>query len=164
VEGFNGLVTCDAQDAASTPWCAISMPVQGGIEGSLCEGKGVVVCGSGHDDTVWQTLDWYAMSPTGNGKLDTMIRVAFVNPVLLDTLGTFPATIEVTQQLPNDAGKLAWQTPPGACSITLAGSVCSPKSKTWRVSGTGSCSQSAAPETGTSEPITIGSFTFIGGG
>jgi len=112
-------------------------------------------------------IDWGT-----NAGNDTAVTVTatFTNPLPLDTTGSFPATLEIALS-PLDAGKSAWQTPAGACSIDIAGSMCVEPHGTGPdggprqeriLSGTGTCSQPAAPESGTSGPaVTIGTFQFL---
>jgi hypothetical protein len=165
VAGFTGLVACDVtSDAGAPASCALSLPAQGGISGPLCEGAGPTVCGSAHNDAGVNELDWTAKSPAGGGHFDANVVVTFEATVPVDQLGAFPATIEITQTLPNDGGHLAWKTPLGACTVNFAGSVCLSKIQKRVLSGTGTCSQPAAPETGTSAAaVSIGDFTFNNG-
>jgi hypothetical protein len=161
VSTFSGVVACDADaGGALLGTCAISMPVQGGIAATLCEGNGVVICGSSHDDAGVSELDWNVRS--GGAKLDSQISINLATRLQVDQLGTVPASIDIVHTLPDDGGTEEWMTPDGGCTITIGGSVCEGKSGDRLLSGTGTCTQPAAPKSGTSAPaITISDFTFI---
>jgi hypothetical protein len=161
VEGFTGLTLCGA-DAGSPRTCGLSMPTQGGLPGPLCAGPGGTFCATsraGAGDGGIEKLDWSTTS-TGSTTPDSLVVAVFSSPVPNDQLGTFSASLEITQQLPNDGGTISWKTPGAVCSFTIAGSTCLATQQRV-VSGTGTCSQAAAPEPGnTTTPVTIGDFTF----
>jgi hypothetical protein len=161
--GFTGVVTCDASvDAGPIAGvCALAMPTSGGLTGPLCKPFLVADCGYNSDATGFDNFRWLESSPEGGGKGDTAVLINFSATVPYDQLGSFPATIFITHYPPNDAGELDWKTPAGACTITISGASCSSKTKSRAFSGSGTCTQPAAPMTGTSAaPVTIGDFTF----
>jgi hypothetical protein len=131
-------------DAGAT--CTLSMPVSGGLSMSLgnpgeCGTNGGYVLG----------LDSGQVLFTFSGTFP-------------DQTGTFPGAVSLTGF--GDAGNESWQTPDGACSITITQAVCvvfttNPPMNVTEVTGYGTCSKPAAPTMGTSAPpVTIGKFTF----
>jgi hypothetical protein len=151
---FTGLTGCDAGSPTVTTECALSVPLTGAISGTFSDFSS---CGSSSLSLSWGNLG----GPSGLGLSVTFMGAAF--PV--DQLGTFPLrSLDVTQAA--DGGPLRWTVPPAGCSVTIQGSICSPTTvfQTRRVlSGTGTCTQPAAPQAGnTGAPVTIGDFTFIG--
>jgi hypothetical protein len=169
---FTGLVPCgQAYDAGTLAEaeCALSMPVQGGISGSIQVPNLLIICGSGSDPQGISSLDWG--TNTGNNS-SVSVSATFESAVPFDQTGTFPAHVEIGQGS-GDGGQAQWQTPTGGCSFTIAGSICLTASvstldggsvtQTRRIlSGTGTCAQPAAPQAGNgAAPITIGSFSFL---
>jgi hypothetical protein len=172
IASFTGVVPCgqsnDAGIKGGAGQCALSMPVQGGISGTIHVPHIVVSCGSGSNSSAISEIDW--ATDTGNDTSVSVI-VYFENPVSFDETGTFPAHIELGQGS-GDGGSVHWQTPAGACSIVIAGSICigpplgpdgGSAPMTERIlSGTGSCTRPAAPEMGNgAAPVTIGTFDFL---
>ncbi len=137
--------------------CGLSMPLSGGLSANL----GADGCGSaGNNILVFDDLAF------GNGGGSTNVEITFPGSAIpVDQTGTFSTTIRLTHTL-GDGGSESWSTPDAACSVTIAGSICSPTSvfSNRRVlSGSGTCSQPAAPEMGTSAAaVTIGKFTYEG--
>lgn len=171
IPGFTGVVSCsqplDAGAGGAYGDCQLSMPVSGGLSGTLDVPEVAVVCGSSNGSTGVGEIDW----ATGIGQSTTVGATVFFDDGLpLDTTGTFPAHVEIDESF-SDGGVLQWMTPQGGCSIVIAGSECLSAGKSpfdggtrysRLLSGTGSCSQPAAPKTGTSAPpITIGNFAFL---
>jgi hypothetical protein len=84
----------------------------------------------------------------------------------LEQTGTFPLDSVLVGQGYGDGGILGWQTPPGACTVTIERSVCvpdTPKNADW-LTGSGHCTLPAesTPAKGPAPPVTIGDFTFRG--
>lgn len=173
IPGFTGVVQCSqALDAGAATYgdCELSMPVSGGLSGTINVPETFVICGSSGSGSASMgvgEIDW----ATGIGQGTTVgATVYFENGLPLDMTGTFPAHVEVTESL-SDGGTLQWVTPQGTCSIVIAGSECeSPKGEgpdggpqyARLLSGTGTCSQPAAPQTGNgAPPVTIGRFAFL---
>jgi hypothetical protein len=150
---FTGLTGCDAGSPAVTTECALSVPLTGAISGTFSDFSS---CGS---STV--SLSWGNLGVSSVDLSLSLMGAAF--PV--DQLGTFPLqSLDVTQVA--DGGSLRWTVPPAGCSVTIQGSICSPTTVFQHrrvLSGTGTCTQPAAPQTGNTEPpLAIGDFTFIG--
>lgn len=153
---FTGVVPCSAHADAGTDTCALSMPLSGGISIDL----GANGCGS-----EFENILGFVDYPVGPGD-DVGVQILFPgSTVPVDQTGTFSTTIAVTRSHA-DGGFEIWQTPDAACTVTIAGSICSPTSLfPWRrvLDGSGACTQPAAPKMGTSgAPITIGKFTYEG--
>jgi hypothetical protein len=164
--GFTDIVTCaEAMDggAFGRNMCVLTMPISGGISAMLCEGSGATICGTGSpplpDGAVLYQMDWNVRS-TGT-TIDTDVTVYLDATFALDQPQTLPAAVDIRQNI--DGGSLEWKTPDGACTITIAGSVCRPNLGDRILSGSGTCTAAAAPIRGnTAAPITIGDFTFNG--
>lgn len=152
---FTGVVPCDAGAHVGQDICALSMPLSGGISTDL----GANGCGSEFDNILG-----FVEYPFGDGG-SAGVQIVFPGSVPVDQTGTFSTTIFVTRTLA-DGGIESWETPDAACSVTIAGSICSPTSLfPWRrvLDGSGTCAQPAAPKPGTSAaPITVGKFTYEG--
>ncbi|MGH7296669.1 MAG: hypothetical protein ACRELB_17150 [Polyangiaceae bacterium] len=145
--------------------CAMAMPVQGGLSGAIQVGTGAS-CGSASDAQGIGELDFAGSSGDAGAAA---VVVTFESEVPYDQTGTFPAHVAISQGF-GDGGRARWQTPPGACSVVVSGSVCvlgtepSPAggNLTKRVlTGSGTCSQDAEPPAGnTASAVTIGTFAF----
>lgn len=166
---FTGVTPCgQAVDAGALAEveCALSMPVQGGLSETIHVPNVVIVCGSSGDAQGVGTVDFG--TGTGNGG-SVEVTFTFETEMPYDQAGTFPAHVAIAQTA-GDGGAVQWQTPPGACSIVIAGSLCLESAagsldggpRIHRIlSGTGTCSQPAAPLAGNAgAPVTIGSFAF----
>ncbi|HEX8793072.1 MAG TPA: hypothetical protein VF765_19140 [Polyangiaceae bacterium] len=173
IPGFTGVVSCsqpvDAGAGDVFGHCELSMPVSGGLSGTINVPEVAVICGSSGSTsgTGVGEIDW----STAIGQGTTVgATVFFDNGLPLDMTGTFPAHVEIDESS-SGGGMLQWVTPQGGCSIVIAGSECvsSPgkgvdggPQYARILSGTGTCSQPAAPQSGTSgAPITIGTFAFL---
>lgn len=172
ISGSTGVVACgqpvDAGALAQVE-CALSMPVEGGLSTTIHVPNGAIACGSASDAQGVSELDFgTSLGDAGSGSVDAIIT--FESELPYDQVGTFPADVRVEHGY-GDGGAAQWQTPPGACSIVVAGSLCIESTaglfdggeQARRIlSGTGSCSQPAAPLAGnTAAAITIGSFAFV---
>ncbi|MGH7296872.1 MAG: hypothetical protein ACRELB_18175 [Polyangiaceae bacterium] len=170
IPSFTGVTPCGQSVDAGTlaeVECALSMPVQGGLSDTIHVPKLVIVCGSSSDAQGVSTVDFGTGTGDG-GSVD--VTLAFESELPYDQAGTFPAHVLIAEGSA-DGGSAQWQTPPGACSVVVAGSLCIQTlsgsfdggARTRRVlSGTGSCTQPAAPLAGNpAAPVTIGSFTYI---
>jgi hypothetical protein len=132
------------------------MPLSGGISMDLSANG----CGTLGDNV----LNFDDLSFGGGGSVG--VDITFPGSTIpVDEAGTFSTTIGLTRNLP-DGGTENWQTPDAACSVTIAGSICSPTSVFMHrrvLNGSGTCAQPAAPQMGTSGgPVTIGKFTYEG--
>jgi hypothetical protein len=129
------------------------MPVSGGLSGTLDGEQG---CGEGSG--TGGTLTWTGMT------LDAHVTATFTGAIPATT-GTFTlASLQVTTPGADGSGE-SWTAPSGACSITVTAvqTECQVAFHQWLsiVSGTGTCSQPAAPDSGNgAAAITIGSFQF----
>lgn len=171
VPSFTGVTPCGtAVDAGSLAQaeCALTMPVSGGLSETIHVPNVLIVCGSGSDATGIGSVDFE--TNTGDGT-SVSASITFESSVPYDTAGTFPAHVGVATTA-GDGASMQWQTPAAACNIVIAGSVCltlppsdadGGTTRTKRVlSGTGSCSQPAAPQSGnTGQPVDVGSFQFL---
>ena len=85
----------------------------------------------------------------------------------LEKTGTFPLDSVSINEGYGDGGILGWQTPPGACTVTIMRSVCttvsSGQSSDW-LTGTGHCTLPAepTPAKGSAPTVSISDFTFRG--
>jgi hypothetical protein len=82
--------------------------------------------------------------------------------------GTFPLDSVLINEGYGDGGVIGWQTPPGACTVTIMRSVCTlvpsiGQSWDW-LTGSGHCTQPAEPTLakGPAPPVSISDFTFRG--
>jgi len=82
--------------------------------------------------------------------------------------GTFPLDSVLINEGSGDGGIIGWQTPPGACTVTIVRSVCTSvpsirQSWDW-LTGSGHCTQPAkpTPANGPVPPVVISDFTFRG--
>jgi hypothetical protein len=82
--------------------------------------------------------------------------------------GTFPLDSAEVIEGYGDGGILGWQTPPGACTVTITRSICvsvPSVAQNWDwIQGSGQCTQPAQPTEakGAAAPVTIGDFSFRG--
>jgi hypothetical protein len=147
------LLVCSCGSSGPPPDqpCALSMPVQGGLTGTL----GGASCGeSGGSLLFWTSAD--LTGPT--------VDASFATTIASGQTGTL-----VVQQLQissrdADGGEQRWQTPAAACSLYVTDNKSSPTDvfkNRYILSGTGTCAQPAAPATGSpGPPVEIGDFTF----
>lgn len=148
----DGGAACDAADAGRD--CTLSMPVQGGLNGTL---DGQTGCGTG-SGTGGGTLSWTS-SVLGGRVTATFMAAVPAQP------GSYPlASLEI-RSTESDGAVSSWTAPSGACTITVTSVDVECQSAFHQylhiVTGTGSCTQPAAPDTGTAAgPITIGDFQF----
>lgn len=149
----DGGAACDAADAGRD--CSLSMPVQGGLAGTLDGQQG---CGTGSGAGTGGNLSWTS------SVLGGRVTATFTGAVPSQA-GTYPlASLEI-RATETDGAASTWTAPTGACSITVT-SVdveCQGAFREYRhiVHGTGSCTQPAAPASGSSDaPITVGDFQF----
>jgi hypothetical protein len=156
----SGVVTCadGGVDAGGAAACGFSVCLGGGLTYDFGPQAS---CGAIGLNELW----WDDKNPT---DLQTAIAFNFSTNLTADQLGPLPlTTVEIKKGLGPDGGVSAWMTPAGACSATITSSTCAPEFGLphWRVvTGTGTCTQPAAPEPGTSAaPIDIGHFVFSGG-
>ena len=144
---------CDAADAGRD--CTLSMPVQGGLSGTL---DGQTGCGTGSGTGGATTLSW--TSSTLGGR----VTANFMSP-LIEQTGSYPLASLQIRTSQGDGAVSSWTAPAGACTITVT-SVDVECQGAFReylhiVHGTGSCTQPAAPDTGTTAAaITIADFQF----
>jgi len=144
---------CDAADAGRD--CTLTMPVQGGLTGALDGQSG---CGTGSGSGSGGTLSW------DSSVLGGRVTATFMG-ALPEQPGSYPLASLQIRSGESDGAASSWTAPSGACSITVT-SVDVECQSAFRqylhiVHGTGSCTQPAAPDTGTTAgPITIGDFQF----
>jgi hypothetical protein len=145
--GLPSIVGCDAGATASG--CGyLTVSLQGGLTSHQC----CFGCGSGTDGFSWEMENRISFN------------VEFVNAMPpLEQTGIFPIANVTLLQHASDGGLLQWQTPPGACTVTITRSVCvvTPTAGNDWLEGSGTCTAPAAPTAGNSgAPVTIGDFTF----
>jgi hypothetical protein len=144
---------CDAADAGRD--CTLSMPVQGGLTGTL---DGKTGCGTGSGLGSGGTMSW------DSSVLGGRITATFMGALPMQS-GSYPLASLQIRSVENDGATSSWTAPSGACSITVA-SVDVECQGVFRqylhiLHGSGSCTQPATPDTGTTAgPITIGDFQF----
>jgi hypothetical protein len=133
--------------------CALSMPLSGGLSTLI---KPPDATGCGHGD-----LSSLSFAPVGD-RLATILHLS--QPLVRgENEKPLAATVEIRVKAQNGDWHV-WSTPAEACTITLASNVCwyfEIPDAYYLVSGTGSCSAPAAPETpSTDSPVVIGDFWF----
>ena len=143
------VVSCDAGATASG--CGfLTVTLQGGLSASDC----CYSCASGSDG-----FDW------GIDHNNAIFDIEFAGgQPPIEQVGTFALGYVLIEQTAPDGSTVKWQTPPGACSVTITRSVCVPVApggpEDW-LTGTGTCNMPAAPLSGnTGAPVTIGDFSF----
>jgi hypothetical protein len=148
------VIGCDA-GAANTGGCGyLDVTLSGGFTASDC----CYGCGSDVSGFSWE-ID--------QDRASFQIDFPQGQTPLLQT-GTFALdSAEVTEGY-GDGGVLGWQTPPGACAVTITRSVCAEApsvGQKWDwIQGSGHCTQPAEPTAakGPATPVTIGDFSFRG--
>jgi len=144
---------CDAADAGRD--CTLSMPVQGGLTGTL---DGQTGCGTGSGAGSGGTMSW------DSSVLGGRVTATFMG-ALPEQPGSYPLASLQIRSVESDGAATSWTAPSGACTITVT-SVDIECQGVFRqylhiVHGTGSCSQPAAPDMGTTAgPVMIGDFQF----
>lgn len=145
------IVGCDAGATASG--CGfLSVKLQGAVTSQNC------CYGCGADS---EGFSWMVLADVGLVSFNLSFAPG---QAPLEQAGTFPLdNVTITEDA--DGGVLWWQTPPGACTVTITRSVCvvaKPQPEDW-LTGSGHCTQPAEPAHGnTAGPVTIGDFTFRG--
>ena len=107
---FTGLIGCDAGSAPVTTECALTIPLSGGLNTTLsnfqgCSSSSVSLSWSGSLDALDVTMTFLGASPP------------------IDQLGSFGLQ---GLDIVNPPTGLRWSAPPGGCTVTIEGSVCSP--------------------------------------
>jgi hypothetical protein len=157
----SGVVACTDSGAGTGDGGAIGCGFSACLSGGLPYDFGPQAgCGGVGLDTIY----WFDQNPT---ITQTSFNLHLSSNMPIDQVGPLPvASVEITKGLGADGGMAAWKTPPGACTATIASSTCAPTTVFPRrriLTGTGSCTQPAAPESGTSgTPVGIGDFVFEG--
>ena len=162
-EPFTGVIGCDGGGPAVSTDCALTLPVTGAISGTFTGFSTCTTLPGLVEAGLPEVVGW--SNNSGSPQLFMSVSFNPLSPPPPDQLGTFPLfQVELDQS--NDASGFHWSAP--TCSITITGSVCSPTiARPHRrvISGTGSCSQPAAPDPGiggTDASVTIGDFSFVG--
>lgn len=142
---------CDAANAGRD--CSLSMPVSGGLTGTLDGERG---CGEGSG--TGGDLSW-----TGT-MLGARVTATFTGAVPTTT-GTFTLASLQIRTAGADGSVASWTAPSGACSITVSSvqTECQIAFHRWTpiVSGTGTCNQPASADSGNgAAAVTIGPFQF----
>ena len=138
--------------AEPPPRCLVDVTFSGGYDGAL-SGADPPSCAVpfGGDTDIWMVF-----MPVG-GEVDQL--EVTIEGITEGQTGSFPATAGVYLQ-----GDRVWRTGSGACTVTVDEHAVTGKedsfSKGYQVAGTGSCASPAEPQDGTSEPITIGAFSY----
>src|SRR6185312_9960197 len=105
IPGTTGVVPCSqAVDAGAGAFgnCELSMPVSGGISGTINVPETFDICGSSNGAMGVGEIDW----TTGIGQGTSVgATVTFENGLPLDMTGTFPAHVELTETF-SDGGTL----------------------------------------------------------
>lgn len=144
---------CDAANAGRD--CTLSMPVQGGLTGTL---DGQTGCGTGSGGGGTTTLSW------DSSVLGGRVTATFMS-ALPEQAGSYPLASFQIRSAEGDGAASSWTAPSGACTITVT-SVDIECQVAFRqylhiVHGTGGCTQPATPDSGTTAAaITIGDFQF----
>jgi hypothetical protein len=152
--GGDAGAACDAGSAADGGRrCSLTMPVQGGLTGTL---DGETGCGDGSGGAAFLAWDSSALG----GRVS-----AYFESGLPTQPGTYPLS-SLTIQSTADGGTQSWTAPSGACTLTVTNVDVECQAVFQQlmqiVYGTGTCTQPAAPESGTTAaPVTIGDFQFV---
>jgi hypothetical protein len=148
------VIGCDA-GTANTGGCGyLDVMLSGGFTASDC----CYGCGSDVSGFSWE-ID--------QDRASFQIDFPQGQTPLLQT-GTFALESAAVTEGYGDGGVLGWQTPPGACAVTITRSVCaqapSGGQKSDWIQGSGHCMQPAGPTAakGPATPVTIGDFSFRG--
>jgi hypothetical protein len=148
------VIGCDA-GAANTGGCGyLDVTLSGGFTASDC----CYGCGSDVSGFSWEIDQDHASFDINFPQGQTP---------LLQT-GTFPLDSAEVIEGYGDGGVLGWQTPPGACTVTITRSICvsvPSVAQNWDwIQGSGQCTQPAQPTEakGPAAPVTIGDFSFRG--
>jgi hypothetical protein len=156
-----GVLGCDAGalDGGGSD-CAFSVCLTGGLQERFS--SVVPSCGGLGNDLL---LDWSSTDPQSG--VHTTIEITFPTSIPVDYVGSVAiSNVEVFENVGQDGGGFTWKTPPGSCTFTITSSTCAPTSVFTHqriLTGTGNCTQAAAPQAGTNAaPVNIGSFTFEG--
>jgi hypothetical protein len=148
------VIGCDA-GAANTGGCGyLDVTLSGGFTASDC----CYGCGSDVSGFSWE-ID--------QDRASFDIQFPQGQTPYLQT-GTFPLDSAEILEGYADGGILGWQTPPGACTVSITRSVCVPapsggQSWDW-IQGSGHCAQPGQPTAakGPAAPVAIGDFSFRG--
>jgi hypothetical protein len=164
--GFDSGGNVPCTDAAPAPeggfYKVLSMPVQGGLTGTLTSATGYGYVGSPPDgpEIVFDDNSGLISGTRVTFHLSQKLADGATGPLPLDSI----AIAETT-----DAGTYEWQTPDGACSATITSAACTSSALArFTFDGNGSCSAPATPRpvdggpTNASGPVTIEPFTFGG--
>jgi hypothetical protein len=156
----DGSAACDgsAVDAPDSV-CAFSGSITGLPMTPTWTNVGCGTASSGN----FHEIDWDDLEPS----VATYVRLDLSGSFPLDMTGPIPVgDVNIQQSQPDGGPNLAWQTPAGACTATIASTECAPTPSFnhRRVfTGTGSCTQAAAPVAGNPNgPVTLSSFSFTG--
>jgi hypothetical protein len=152
--GSDSGTPCDPGDAGDVGRrCSLSMPVSGGLTGTFDGMAGCSVGGGTNASVGWT-------SRSLGGQVTAVFGTAPPNQA-----GTFPlASLKI--EAGTVAASQSWTAPSGACTLTIT-SVDMECQSAYRqvrpvIHGTGTCTQPAAPDNGTSgSPVTIGDFQFV---
>ena len=158
---FGGASGCDGGIDASTVALVLVMPLQGEL--SMVLGwPSTPGGGSGGGQLGWREHGPNSTEVDVTIQMNQLIPAGVIGPQP-------PVSLEIRWIDQPDGGSVAWLAPSGVCSITFASNVCDPtdvglfpNQMAYAISGTGTCSQAAAPEPGNSAaPLTIGDFYFV---
>ncbi len=152
VDPFNGAVGCDAAFRGAFD-CAGETLLHGGLDQVF------------YPDSCTGTVGSPTLRFAGpvRGGLSLELVLTFASGLVAGKAGAQPPASVAITSTGGDAGQQSWATPVGACSVTLDSNVCLPgiKSDNYGISGTGACSQPAAPADGNPAPaIDIPGFSF----
>jgi hypothetical protein len=136
--------------------CALYLPVSGGLEGTL------VANGCGTSSLSLTLVDWNTSAGnivTVGLMLNEPIEPGVTGAAALDTI-----LIRHDANTNSTTDDRQWETPLGACSVTILANEASPTEvfpNRHLLDGEGSCSEPAAPLAPTvAEAVTLADFTF----
>ncbi len=158
--GGNTVIPCQGSDAGLLP-CQLDMPVTGALSTTLTSNGSCGYGGGGAAGVNSIQLGQSDFFPTEAGLLAGLDVEAYAaNPPIPESqIGPVAVSIHILQNSPN-GNHAIWATPAGACTLDVTTNICVPALNDYGLIGTGTCSQPAAPQSGSSTPITIGDFTF----
>jgi hypothetical protein len=152
---FGGASGCTmALDAGETV-CAADVALSGAVDTVLTSAGSCGAIGSNALDVAGRA---------GDG-IETVLTITFPGDIVPGVVGVVTGAAVKIERPGVDGSIPAWQTPIGACTITIDSNACSPISifaNRYVISGTGTCTQPAAPsQANPLGPITVGNFDFV---
>jgi hypothetical protein len=165
------LVACGSSGSSSPggpgggQTCALSVTLSGAVNATAGNDVG---CGN-VSGTTGASLDWSASGCLVHSQGPCFnLAVDLASPIAGGQTGAINVTDVRVNTFDGDGGSETWETPPGACTLSIASNTSNPDASgvfknRYEISGSGNCAQPAAPQGSASGgDVTIGAFTFSG--